>query len=70
MKKKPKKLIIAAQQFRGVIIGYACQSLTRDQLVAELKARDIPVPKLKHMMAARLFAYAHTNAIPVTVTIG
>lgn len=68
--KKSKKLTIAAQEFQGVIIGYACKSLTRDQLVAELKARKIPVPKLKHEMAARLVEHVKTAALPVTVTIG
>lgn len=67
---KPKKLTIAAQEFQGVIVAYACKSLTRNQLVAELKARKIPVPKLKHLMAARLVDHVKGAAVPVTVTIG
>ena len=70
MKKKPKKLSIAAQQLQGMIIACACRSLTRDRLVAELKARKIPVPKLKYLMVARLTDHIKGAAIPVTVTIG
>lgn len=65
-----KKLTIAAQEFPTVIVAYACKSLSRDQFVAELKARKIPVPKLKHEMAARLVEHVKTAGLPVTVTIG
>ena len=70
MKKKPKKLTIAATFARATIGSWAAASLTRDQLVVELKARNIPVPKTKSEMTIRLRDYLAANSIPVTVTIG
>ena len=66
-----KKLTIAATEYRYTVTAYALRNLTRIQLVAELKARKIPVPKLKDDMGARLAEYLiDVRQLPVTVTIG
>ena len=70
MKKKPKKLTVTVTKFSGTIAAYVAHSMTRDQLVTELKAREIPVPKVKNEMAQRLADHVRGNALPVTVTIG
>ena len=70
MKKKPKKLTVTVEIYDYIVAFYALRNLTRDHLVAELKTRKIPVPKLKNAMRERLASYVWKNRIPVTVTIG
>lgn len=68
--KKPKKLTIAVTIMPRTIAFHAFRDLTRNQLVAALKARKIPVPKLKDDMLERLANHVSKNRVPVTVTIG
>lgn len=79
---KSKKLTIDVKNYSGKVFFTSFRdvasnvafrhllNLTRNELVAELKARRIPVPKYKQDMADRLADRMIKAGATLTVTIG